>query len=250
MFEEFLEFMQNNSAELLYIVVCVLIIPVFLLGLYASAKVNSTFAKYSRMDSRTNLTAAEAARKVLNSENIGGVQIGRISGNLTDNFNPRTKVISLSDGVYDSTSVAALGVACHEAGHAIQHGKKFVFAKIRLVLVPVINFANTALWPLFIAGYVFGLSGCNEAFGALFLYAGLIVFGCSLLFALITLPTEFDASRRAIAVLSNGYMSGEELRGAKKVLRAAAFTYFVSFMMSALQFLRLLAILLMRNRRD
>ena len=234
---------------LLYIIVTALIIPIFLVGIFASVKVNSTFSKYSRVDSRTNLTAAEAARKVLDSEGLTDVTIRRIRGNLTDNYNPSTNVLSLSDSVYDSTSVAALGVACHEAGHAIQHAKKYPFATLRIKLVPILNFANTFLWPLFIIGLIFGFVGFGGIVGDVFLIIGMVIFGGSLLFALVTLPTEFDASKRAIAVLGNGYMSGEQLKGAKKVLRAAAMTYIASFLMSALQFLRLLAIFLM-NRRD
>ncbi|MCI9030955.1 MAG: zinc metallopeptidase [Clostridia bacterium] len=237
------------DAYLLYIIVTVLIIPIFLFGIIASVKVNSTFSKYSRVDSRTNLTAAEAARKVLDSEGLQDVTIRRIRGNLTDNYNPSTKVLSLSDSVYDSTSVAALGVACHEAGHAIQHAKKYPFATLRIKLVPLLNFANTFLWPLFIIGLIFGFVGFGGIIGDVFLIIGMVIFGGSLLFALVTLPTEFDASRRALAVLGNGYMSGNELGGAKKVLRAAAMTYIASFLMSAIQFLRMLAIFLM-NRRD
>lgn len=237
------------DAYLLYIIVTALIIPIFVLGIIANVKVNSTFSKYSRVDSRTNLTAAEAARKVLDSEGLQNVTIRRIRGNLTDNYNPSTNVLSLSESVYDSTSVAALGVACHEAGHAIQHAKKYPFATLRIKLVPLLNFANTFLWPLFIIGLIFGFVGFGGVIGDVFLIIGMVIFGGSLLFALVTLPTEFDASRRALAVLGNGYMSGNELNGAKKVLRAAAMTYIASFLMSAIQFLRMLAIFLM-NRRD
>lgn len=240
---------DTSDAYILYMVVTALIIPVFLLGIIASVKVNGTFSKYSRVDSRTNLTAAEAARKVLDSEGLTDVAIRRIRGNLTDNFNPSTNVLSLSESVYDSTSVAALGVACHEAGHAIQHARKYPFATLRIKLVPVLNFANTFLWPLFIIGLVFGFVGFGGTIGNIFLIVGMIIFGGSLLFALVTLPTEFDASKRAIAVLGNGYMSGDRLKGAKKVLRAAAMTYIASFIMSVVQFLRLLAIFIL-NRRD
>lgn len=233
---------------LMYIIVTALFVPIFLLGIFANIKVNSVFAKYSRVDSNTNLTAAEAARRVLDSEGLQDVAIVRIRGNLTDNYNPSTRVLSLSESVYDSTSVAALGVACHEAGHAIQHAKKYVFSTLRTKLVPILNFANTFLWPLFIIGLIFGFMGSYTVIGDVFLIIGMIIFGGSLLFSLITLPTEFDASKRALKVLSNGYMSGEELKGARKVLTAAAMTYIASFLMSALQFLRLLAIFFMRRR--
>lgn len=243
-------FLSVSAADgyLLYIIVTALFIPILLIGIFSSVKVNSTFAKYARVDSKTNLTAAEAARQVLDSEGLDNVAIVRIKGNLTDNFNPSTNVLSLSESVYDSTSVAALGVACHEAGHAIQHAKKYLFSTLRVKMVPVLNFANTFLWPLFIIGLIFGFMGSASYVGNIFLIIGMVIFGASLLFALVTLPTEFDASRRAIKVLSNGYMSGNELKGAKKVLKAAAMTYIASFMMSALQFLRLLAIFFMRRR--
>ncbi len=233
---------------LMYIIITALFIPIFLLGIFANVKVNSVFAKYSRVDSNTNLPAAEAARRVLDSEGLQDVAIVRIRGNLTDNYNPSTRVLSLSESVYDSTSVAALGVACHEAGHAIQHAKKYVFSTLRTKLVPILNFANTFLWPLFIIGLIFGFMGSFGTIGDVFLIIGMVIFGGSLLFSLVTLPTEFDASKRALRVLSNGYMSGAELKGARKVLTAAAMTYIASFLMSALQFLRLLAIFFMRRR--
>lgn len=233
---------------LMYIIVSALFIPVFIVGIIANIKVNSTFEKYGRVDSRTGLTAAEAARRVLDSEGLFDVAIVRIRGNLTDNYNPSTRVLSLSESVYSSSSVAALGVACHEAGHAIQHSKKYLFSTLRTKLVPILNFANTFLWPLFILGVVFGFLGSFGVLGDAFIIIGLVIFGGSLLFSLVTLPTEFDASKRAMKVLSNGYMSGEELKGARKVLTAAAMTYIASFMMSALQFLRILAMFFMRRR--
>lgn len=240
---------SQADGYLLYVGVATLFLPILLIGIFSSIKVNSTFRKYNRVDSNTNLTAAEAARRVLDSEGLENVPIVKIRGNLTDNYNPSTNVLSLSETVYDSTSVAALGVACHEAGHAIQHAKKYLFSTLRVKMVPVLNFANTFLWPLFIIGLFLGFLGTAGMLGDIFLIIGMVIFGGSLLFALVTLPTEFDASRRAIKVLSEGYMSGAELKGAKKVLKAAAMTYIASFMMSALQFVRLLAIYFM-NRRD
>lgn len=240
--------MGAYDAYLMYIIVSALFIPILIVGVVANVKVNSTFAKYSKVDSNTGLTAAEAARRVLDSEGLTDVAIVRIRGNLTDNYNPSTKVLSLSESVYGSTSVAALGVACHEAGHAVQHSKKYLFSTLRTKLVPILNFANTFLWPLFIIGVIFGFMGTFGIIGDVFIIIGLVIFGGSLLFSLVTLPTEFDASKRAIRVLSDGYMSGEELKGAKKVLTAAAMTYIASFMMSALHFLRILAMFFMRRR--
>jgi hypothetical protein len=236
------------DAYLMYIIVSALFIPILIVGIIANVKVNSTFAKYAKVDSRTGLTAAEVARRILDAEGLTDVAIVRIRGNLTDNYNPSTKVLSLSESVYGSTSVAALGVACHEAGHAVQHAKKYLFSALRTKLVPILNFANTFLWPLFIIGVIFGFMGTFGTVGDVFIIIGLVIFGGSLLFSLVTLPTEFDASRRAMKALSEGYMSGDELKGARKVLTAAAMTYIASFMMSALHFLRILAMFLMRRR--
>ncbi|MDE7108214.1 MAG: zinc metallopeptidase, partial [Clostridiales bacterium] len=157
--------------------------------------------------------------------------------------------ISLSDSVRNSSAIGAIGVACHEAGHAVQHAKKYFFSSARLKLVPIVNFASTMMWPIFIVGYILGFASSYGKIGEILLIIGLVVMGLSLLFSLVTLPTEFDASRRAYKYLK-GCMLPEEAAGVRKVLTAAAMTYVASFMMTALQFLRLLALLLMRRNND
>ena len=233
----------------LYFAVIMLFIPVTIAGIIAQVSVSSTFNKCA-VSARCGLTAAEVARRVLDANGLYDVQIVRIAGSLTDNFNPKTKVLSLSDSVYSKSTVSAIGVACHEAGHAIQHSKKFFFSSLRLALVPVVNFANRLLFPIMLVGMLFGFLGSFGVVGQAFVWAGVALFGMSLLFSLVTLPTEFDASRRAQEALREGYLTDEEAVLSRKVLTAAAMTYVVSFLMSLLQFLRFLAILLMRvNRR-
>ena len=234
----------------LYYAVIILFIPLTIAGIIAQISVSSTFNKCA-VSARCGLTAAQVARRVLDANGLHDVQIVRIAGNLTDNFNPKTKVLSLSDAVYSKSTVSAIGVACHEAGHAIQHSKKFFFSSLRLALVPVVNFANRLLFPIMLVGMLLGFlgSGLFGIAGQVFVWAGVVIFGMSLLFSLVTLPTEFDASRRAQEVLREGYFTGEEAAMSRKVLTAAAMTYVVSFLMSLIQFLRFLAILLMRTNR-
>lgn len=238
-----------DGAYRLYIVVSALLIPFIIFGLVASLKVNSTFAKYSQVDSGIGKTAADVAREVLDKNGLSGVRVVQINGNLTDNFNPTTNVLSLSQTVYGSTSAAAIGVACHEAGHAIQHSKKYFFSRLRLKMVPVLNIADKLLWPIFIIGMVLGFMDPNNIIGFVCMVAGLTVLGGSMLFALVTLPTEFDASNRAKKILSSGYLSGSSMTAVNRVLNAAAMTYVASFMMASLQFLRILAIFLLRRNR-
>lgn len=246
-----IELWNSFSSEYkLYVIVIALFIPVTILGVVASVKVNSTFNKYSAMISSCGLTAAEIARKVLDENGLYSVGIVRIAGNLTDHFDPRTQVVSLSESVYSSRSVAAIGVACHEVGHAVQHAKKFVFSSLRIKLVPVVNFASRMLFPLIFVGMLLGFASPYTLFGTVLIWAGVAMFGLSMLFSLVTLPTEFDASRRAQAALKSGYLSSVEAAASRKVLTAAAMTYVVSFLMSLLQFLRFFALLLMTRKRN
>lgn len=235
----------------LYLIVGLSFIPLTIIGMVAQYKVNSTFQKCS-VPASCGITAAQAARRMLDQNGLYNVQIVRIQGHLTDNFNPRTNVLSLSQSVYDSTSVSAIGVACHEAGHAVQHAKKYFFSSLRLALVPVVNFTNQMLFPLLFVGMLLGFASSYSRVGEIFIWIGLIVFGMSLLFSLVTLPTEFDASRRAQSALRNGFLSPQEATMSRKVLTAAAMTYVVSFLMSLLQFLRFFArlLILMRNNKD
>lgn len=232
----------------LYYIVIALFIPVTIGGIIAQISVDTTFTKCD-VSARCGLTAAEVARRVLDANGLTNVKIVRISGRLTDNFNPKTNVLSLSDAVYGKSTVSAIGVACHEAGHAIQHSKKYVFSSLRLALVPVVNFTSRLLFPIMLIGMLFGFFSAYGVVGQVFVWAGVVMFGMSLLFSLVTLPTEFDASRRAQEALRDGYLTSEEAVMSRKVLTAAAMTYVVSFLMSLLQFLRFLAILLMRTNR-
>lgn len=220
----------------------ILVIIGALLSLMASGMVQSTYAKYSRVKSISGMTGAQAARRILESEGIYDVRIEHISGNLTDNYNPRSKVLSLSDSVINSTSVAAIGVAAHECGHAIQHERGYVPLKLRSMFVPVASFGSRFSWILIILGMLL-------SFNTFLINVGIILFLFTVIFQLITLPVEFNASNRAVKILSgSGMLYGDEVIGTKRVLRAAALTYVAAAAASILQLLRLL--LLFRNRND
>ena len=223
----------------------VLVLPMVILSMWASAKVNSSFKKYSKVTTRRNFTATEAARQILDSHGLQNVKIEAISGNLTDHYDPKSNVIRLSDSVRNSTSVAAVGVAAHEAGHAVQHAEGYSFIKIRNSLVPVANLGSKLSIPLIILGLV--LMGGEGLFGVTMVYAGIIMFSLAVLFQVVTLPVEFDASNKAIKVLDEGgYLYGDEVKDVKKVLGAAAMTYVAAAATSIAQLLRL--ILIARDR--
>lgn len=213
------------------------------LSLMASAGVNSTFSKYSRVRSTTGMTGGEAARRLLQSQGIYDVSVRAVSGNLTDHYDPRTKTVNLSDSVFGSPSVAAIGVAAHECGHAIQHDQGYVPLQIRGAFVPVANIGTKAAIPIILLGLVLGSSGT-------LIQVGLLCFACGTLFQLITLPVEFNASARAVDILGNTHMlSDTELQSTKKVLSAAAMTYVAAAAASILSLLRL-ALLFGGRRRD
>ncbi len=230
-----------------YMISIVLFVPLFVLGVIVQIRVQTVFNKYNREPCSSGITAQTYARDFLD-ENGVNVKFTAVQGSLTDHFNPKTGTIALSDTVRGSSAVGAIGVACHEAGHAVQHAKNYFFSSARLKLVPVVNFASSLMWPVFIIGYILGFASPYTALGRVFIYCGLVVMGLSLLFALVTLPTEFDASRRAYKYLKLR-MLPDEAKGVKKVLNAAAMTYVASFMMTSLQFIRLLALLLLGSRR-
>lgn len=221
------------------------ILPAIILSIWAQIKVKSTFKKYSRKQSSMNITGADAANMVLNYNRVSGIKIKEIAGDLTDNFNPKDLSISLSRPVYSNTSVAAVGVAAHEAGHAVQHANRYIPIKIRSALVPVCNFGSFLSMPLIFLGFIL------PAKYIFFAYLGVIFFSLVALFHVVTLPVEIDASRRAlIALEQSGTLYGEELEGAKKVLKAAAITYLASMLTSILELLRLLFLLNSRRDRD
>ena len=227
----------------------VLVLPCVILSLWASSNVNSTFQKYSQQYSIRRLTGAPAAQRVLSHNGVTGVRIERVSGNLTDHFDPRTNVIRLSDSVYDSTSTAAIGVACHEAGHAVQYAQHYGPIKLRAAIIPITNIGSKLAMPLILVGL---LLAAFENLSFTFVYIGIACFGLSLVFQLVTLPVEFNASRRAMqAIESANLLTEEEQRGAKKTLKAAALTYVAATATALAQLLRL--ILLFggnRRRRD
>ena len=212
--------------------------------LLASAKMNSTFSKYSRVRSHSGMTGKEAAEALLHREGIYDVRVDYVAGNLTDHYDPRSKVLRLSDATYQQTSVAAIGVAAHECGHAIQHARGYAPLSIRSALVPVANFGSSIAWPLIIIGLIM-----NSQTSQLFLNLGVIAFSIAVLFQIVTLPVEFNASRRALKILGNtGMLYPDEVRETRKVLTAAALTYIAGAASAILQLLRL--IMISNSRRD
>ena len=226
----------------------VIVLPCILLSMWASSSVNSTFNKYAKVSSIRRLTGAEAAQRVLSANGVRGVRIERVSGNLTDHFDPKTNVIRLSDSVHSSTSVAAIGVACHEAGHAVQYAQNYGPIKLRAAIIPVTNIGSKLAMPLILAGIVLSFLG-NLSYGLV--YLGIACFSLSLVFQLVTLPVEFNASRRAMAAIeSSGLLTAEEQRGAQKTLKAAAMTYVAATAVALAQLLRLMMLFGGRRRRD
>ena len=212
--------------------------------LLASAKMNSTFSKYSRVHSHSGMTGKEAAEALLHREGIYDVRVEYVAGNLTDHYDPRSKVLRLSDATYQQTSVAAIGVAAHECGHAIQHARGYAPLSIRSAIVPVANFGSSIAWPLIIIGLIM-----NSQTSQLFLNLGVIAFSMAVLFQIVTLPVEFNASRRALKILGNtGMLYPDEVRETRKVLTAAALTYVAGAASAILQLLRL--IMISNSRRD
>ena len=225
-----------------------LVLPCLLLSLWASAHVNSTFRRYSKQRSQRGLTGADAAARVLAANGVRDVRIEHISGNLTDHYDPRTNVIRLSDNVYGSTSTAAIGVACHEAGHAVQYAQSYAPIKLRAAIIPITNFGSRLAMPLILLGLLFSFAG---NFSYTLVYLGIACFGLSLVFQLVTLPVEFNASRRALAAIEQGgILTAEEQQGARKTLRAAALTYVAATATALAQLLRLLVLFGGRNRRS
>lgn len=221
-----------------------LVIVGVIICLLASAKMRSTFQKYARVRSHSGMTGREVAEEVLRRAGIYDVRVERVAGNLTDHYDPRTKVLRLSDATYGSNSIAAVGVAAHECGHAIQHAQGYVPLKIRGSLVPVANLGSTLAWPLILLGLLF----TGES-SVMFLNLGVLAFSLAVLFQIVTLPVEFNASNRAIRILgSSGIMYPEEVKDTKKVLSAAALTYVAGAAAAILQLLRI--VLLTGRRRD
>jgi Zn-dependent membrane protease YugP len=220
-----------------------LIIPGLLLAWYAQARVNSTFQKYSQIQSYGGMTASVAARRMLDMSGLMEVPVNLMQGRLTDNYNPKTRTLNLSQSVHGSASLAALGVAAHEAGHAVQHSEHFAPMAIRGALVPVANIGSYAAFPLLILGLLLSFQPL--------VWVGVGVFGFAVLFQLVTLPVEYDASRRGLEMLRDGgFLAEEEVAGARKVLSAAALTYMAATLVAVLQFLRFFLIASGGRRRS
>lgn len=220
----------------------ILLIPALLFGLYAQFKVSSTYKKYSQVKNARGFTAAEVARKILDDNGLHDVAIVKIAGNLTDNFNPKTKTVSLSETVYNSQSVAAIGVAAHECGHAVQHAEGYTPIKIRSALVPVTNFGSTFGFIILAIGLLFG----NYSIAMI----GVLLYSLMAVFQAVTLPVEFNASNRALKTLASHYiLEDDELKMSKKVLSAAAMTYVAALVSTLATILRLLLIVGSGTRR-
>ena len=226
----------------------VLVLPCILFSLWASSSVKSTFNRYSKVHSYRRITGAQAAQRVLSANGVTGVRIEQVRGNLTDHFDPSTNVIRLSDSVYNSTSVAAIGVACHEAGHAVQYSHHYAPIKLRAAIIPLTNFGSRLAMPLILLGI---LLSSMSYLGNTIVYLGIAAFGLSLVFQLITLPVEFNASRRALRAIEDGaILTDAERRGARKTLTAAAMTYVAATAVALAQLLRLIMIFGGRRRND
>lgn len=225
----------------------ILVLPCLVLSLWASARVNSTFKRYAKQISSRNITGAEAARRVLMANGVQNVRIEHVNGNLTDHYDPKSNVIRLSDGVYNSASTAAIGVACHEAGHAVQYAQHYLPIKMRTVIIPITNFGSKLAMPLILLGILLASLG---SISYTLVYLGIAAFSLSVIFQLITLPVEFNASRRALEAIDQAeLLTPEERKGAKKTLSAAAMTYVAALAVSLAQLLRLIVLFTGRNSR-
>jgi len=220
----------------------ILIIPALILAFYAQSKVKNTFEKYSQVGTASGMTGSEVARRILSDEGLSSVPVKKVRGSLTDHYNPSKRELSLSEPVYDSASVAALGIAAHEVGHAIQHHRGYAPLRFRNAFAPVATIGTTAAFPLFLVGFIFAHSW------AWLMDVGIIFFVAAVVFHLVTLPVEYNASARAIATLEQrGYLQGREMEGARKVLNAAAWTYVAAATMAITQLVRLLILRSARN---
>ena len=220
-----------------------LVIPPFLLAIYAQSRVKNTYAKFSRVPAASRISGAEAARRILSASGAGNVPVERTKGRLSDHYDPRKKVLRLSEGVHDSQSLAALGIAAHEAGHAIQHARGYTPLQLRNTLFPVANLGSTLAFPLFFIGFLFSRNSPS-----ILMDIGIFLFAGAVIFSVLTLPVEFDASKRAMVLLKDtGFLRGEELNGARSVLSAAALTYVASTAMAAMQLVRMF---ILRGSRD
>ena len=238
-------YMYGYGIDWTYIVI---LIPCLIISMLASANVNSTFNRYAKQLSSRRITGAQAAQRVLTANGVIGVRIERVAGNLTDHFDPKTNVIRLSDNVYDNISTAAIGVACHEAGHAVQYAHSYFPIRLRAAIIPITNIGSKLAMPLILLGVVLSTFG---NYSQTLIDIGILAFSLSLVFQLVTLPVEFNASRRAMTAIREGdILTTEELKGARKTLTAAALTYVAATIVALAQLLRLILLFGGRRRRD
>ena len=227
----------------------ILVIIGIVITMWAQAKMKTTFAKYSRVPSRTGMTGQEVARRILMANGIFDVSVEPVAGQLTDHYDPRSKVVKLSEVIYNSTSVAAIGVAAHECGHAIQDNQEYLPLRLRSAIVPVANIGSTLSWPMILIGIL--LWNAGSYIGYSLVSVGILLFSLAVLFQVVTLPVEFDASRRALQQLNvTGILPGDEEKQARSVLSAAALTYVAAAAASMLQLLRLVILFGGNRRRD
>ncbi|MDR0850114.1 MAG: zinc metallopeptidase [Christensenellaceae bacterium] len=233
-----------------YYIMGIILLPAIIFAIWAQSKVHSTYSRYSQVTSRRGTTAAELLEHLKRVCYLENITIKKVKGHLTDHYNSHTKELALSDGVYNSSSVAALGIACHEFGHALQDKDGYIPLKLRQIIIPVSNFASTLLMPLVIIGLIFGFAvEGGGLLGEIFLWSGVVLFGSATLANLVTLPVEYNASNRAIKVLRDSVtLEEDELVMAKKVLNAAALTYVAALLISLLNLVRFLLIVLAHRR--
>lgn len=231
-----------------YILMGVILIPGIIFAIIAQSKVMSAYRQYSNVKAKSEIIAIDAARKVLDGASLEKVKIKTINGQLSDNYNPATNIVSLSNDVANSNSIAAIGIALHEVGHALQHNKNYFPAKIRNGVVKFSNIVSSLLWPMVIIGLLFNFVWFNGLVGDIFLWSGIGFFGVAVLLNLVTLPVEYNASNRALAILENTkILDSKELVGCKKVLRAAGLTYVAALVMSILNLLRFVLVFAHRD---
>ncbi|MDD4351166.1 MAG: zinc metallopeptidase [Clostridia bacterium] len=235
---------------LLYYLLGIILIPGIIFAVVAQTKVTNAYDRYKKIACAKQLTASQVARQMLDGSGLKHIQIKQIQGHLTDNYNPKTGVISLSQSVYNDTSVAAIGIAAHEVGHAIQFRDKYKPLIMRNIIIPIVNISSRMLWPLIVIGILFNfLIIPGSVFGEIMLWVGIVFFGLSMILSVITLPVEYDASKRAYKMLTaTDTLTNEEAFGAKNVLDAAALTYVAALVVSILSFLRFLLFILSVRR--
>ncbi len=235
-----------------YYIMGIILLPGLIFAIYAQSKVTRTYREYRSIHAKSGVKASDFVRSLLSSSGMVDITVRQISGQLTDHFNPANKEICLSEDVYNSSSISALGVACHEFGHALQKKDKYVPYQIRRVLIPITNFVSNLLWPLVILGLIFNFAvEGGGLLGEIFLWSGIAVFGLAVLVNLATLPVEFDASKRALKILSStGTLDEEELDETKEVLNAAALTYVAALLVSILNLLRFILVVTRASKRD